>query len=995
MKTMSPPDFSLSASDDGDSSFSGPPPAGAAVISTALEDTSADDSPKQLQSIGYTSKLSPIQKKDAPIQRKRPDPKTHLRKKVILTKRVGVEEFKRIVINRLLGGRSDHLKWTLSKKIYDPKDNPFYVWVAISLIKENRAANNKKKGVSTDQSGDISGAKKRADSFAKSKQTKSKAALIQEINRRYAEDTGLTPKDVRVWGNNASAKFWRQIRDEVLFQNEYIKKLPPKVLKLIKNSTDGKKITPRDIEQLFRIAKAIEGMDVKDVQEYYNKISGTTKDLDAFEAALQGFRTQKQDEKAADEKREIMQTRLYGQGDLYKQYTDWKSLRDNYLLTMAQPGAGLFNPLREVEQKARTALVTALRGAGYSSIADFEAYIAKFQKVFEKKAQQITLDILEKYEGTLFREGQRYQDPKAIKGLHKQLGGFRAHAKEFEKNAAISNARASYDRMPGPDFLKGSPPSSRKQARQAFKKASQAKQGAISDVKGLSAQHPLLKEDHLPLDRRLDKKKMAQSNPQALGALIQQHVAARIADVRKAKAQIAGDPELVFKLPKLMPEFYRQMGIPKGGICDQIVKAKVSQIERDEMLVNMLLAVLAIALAIVSYGTATPLIAAGAAVGGLAVSSYFVYDEYQNYTTQHDLAAVGFTDDPSMFWLIVSIGGAVLDMGVAVKAVRALAPAAKALNAGGDFAEFIAVVRNFGKAGETEAKIALAVEKAAAAKLAAKDAAGSLSHLLGTKGAIKSLVDPKAYQSLVRLASAKIRQGIHSFHHFMLEIKKARQIAKVAGDMSPEEIAKAKEAWEQAVKLHKSAEVPVDIMSGKKVIGRFSNGSHLEVVSKRAKIHGGNTIYLDPKKTTTITGTLKDTNTVASRGQRMAGATVMGSNPGGVNLLRSPKWAKIQQKHIQILEAGDKATYWRTVTEEFWSTVNKPWLDDAIKRGDNFRLISNPSDQMAIYSTTKKGKFILDKAGKKIKSIFGREVDYLLAKGYQILSDGTAISPKH
>jgi len=68
----------------------------------------------------------------------------------------------------------------------------------------------------------------------------------------------------------------------------------------------------------------------------------------------------------------------------------------------------------------------------------------------------------------------------------------------------------------------------------------------------------------------------------------------------------------------------------------------------------------------------------------------------------------------------------------------------------------------------------------------------------------------------------------------------------------------------------------------------------------------------------------------------------MGDNVGGINILRSPKWGEIQAKFKPLLDAGDTTAYWKSVTNEFWETVNKPWLDDAIKRGDNFRFVSKP-----------------------------------------------------
>jgi hypothetical protein len=76
--------------------------------------------------------------------------------------------------------------------------------------------------------------------------------------------------------------------------------------------------------------------------------------------------------------------------------------------------------------------------------------------------------------------------------------------------------------------------------------------------------------------------------------------------------------------------------------------------------------------------------------------------------------------------------------------------------------------------------------------------------------------------------------------------------------------------------------------------------------------------------------------------------------------------------------------------DEFWETANKPWLFDAIERGDNFRFVSDPNKASNIYQTVD-NKFVFDSSGNRIKSIFGREIDYLRANGYEVLADGTAV----
>lgn len=128
---------------------------------------------------------------------------------------------------------------------------------------------------------------------------------------------------------------------------------------------------------------------------------------------------------------------------------------------------------------------------------------------------------------------------------------------------------------------------------------------------------------------------------------------------------------------------------------------------------------------------------------------------------------------------------------------------------------------------------------------------------------------------------------------------------------------------------------------------------------------------------------------VAVRGEHLQGVTKMGANDGGINILRSPTWSVIKNAHLDI-KVTDPARYWEIVTDEFWNTANKPWLDEAIARDDALRFVSDPTDELAVYVTDEDGKYVM-KNGERIRSIFGREVDYLKANGYAFRADGTAV----
>lgn len=974
---------------------SDPAPPGAQPRMEELEGPGAADAP-------HIAGAAPIQMAPG-----RPKKKEFIPFKITVAKPMTREQFEAAANLQVFGAATVAGQWQNVKDSYTPDQSPVEVLFEASLVQRMRGAANAAGGIDTEASGKVAGAEAREKAFENQPASNERAALLTEIDRRYHLASGTAPDNKIAVNEPGKADLWRSIRDEVLFQHQYLVNLPDKVKALIHTSIAGRDLAPADYDQLFRIAKKIEALPPGAAADYANKITGSTTDLSAFEAAIDGYRSELAGREQADTDRTAVQNKLLGLEEVYKLYRQYTATATAEALSPeAAVGTAIAKKLGAKVQTAgdmREQLEQQLPRYGFASIAEFATYIAKFEQAFEDSAVRITLDILAKYAGKLYRESQRYQDPAVVKDLYSKLGAFRTQHDAFDKNTKIYSEEvwaAGHDRdaeqrrLPGNGGMPAKPPTQRQQ--QAEQNIKAAKANADAEIKNLSKDHPIFAEDDLPADKRLDKVALAQASETQLGGVLQAHIAARNAVVVEARGQLEGKHELIYRMDKLMPAFYAEMDIQPGSIHDQIIKDKMHDDAIAKLVGGILLAIVAIALTVVSLGTATPaIIAAGASIGAAGLSTYMAYDEYKQYSADHAVADAGFADDPSVVWLVLAIVGAGVDMGAATKAVRALAPAAKALEAGGEVIDFTKAVEALQKSKQLDEKIAAAADKAAAARKSYAAAKGELSAALGKAYSLPGpLTDPEVYRALVKMAAAKIKEGAHSLAGFIAELKQARLAAKL-GELTPEELAKAKQAWEDAERLAKSAESPVDILSesGKR-IGTYSHGSQLEIISKDVKLHGGNTIKLDPDATTTLTGTLDDTNAVARRGERLPGATQMGENVGGINILRSPKWGEIQVKYKPLLEAGDTTAYWRAVTNEFWDTVNKPWLDEAIARGDNFRFVSNPENEKALFVTAgKDNAFVLDN-GKRIQSIFGREVDYLKAKGYTFMPDGTAVKVK-
>ncbi len=114
-----------------------------------------------------------------------------------------------------------------------------------------------------------------------------------------------------------------------------------------------------------------------------------------------------------------------------------------------------------------------------------------------------------------------------------------------------------------------------------------------------------------------------------------------------------------------------------------------------------------------------------------------------------------------------------------------------------------------------------------------------------------------------------------------------------------------------------------------------------------------------PGKTTTILGTyVSDTRRIIEEELKVTKSVNIGANPGGFNLLNIPD-------HI----------YKPLNADEFFEQFNKPWLDEAIKRGDKIVMATDPT---VLANTTRNNRV----TGALEPSGFGREINYLQNKGY-------------
>lgn len=705
------------------------------------------------------------------------------------------EQFHDFAMGKIFGGVVTGIEWRNTKDSYVPEKSPYTVDVDSQLLQKKRGEASRERGITVGSGGGISGAEERAKTFHAGAASDEKTALMNEIDRRYFEAIGDQTETKIKPGEKGKAALWRMIRDEVLFEHEYVNNLPPSVKELIKFSTSGRDLTPADYDTLFAIAKKIEKMPLGQASDYASKVRGSTTDLKTFEASLDKYIAETAARDKQTEERDKIFTKLLGLEDFYRRYR----------FVLLGGGGATLTPAwrRQFDREAQK--------YKFASLAEFEQYIEKFEDAFEAGAASIAKDLLSKFAGKLYRESERYKDPAQLHALYLQLAGMRASFAEFEANAPIWNQYAAakqkadeQSRLPGQGHVKITDYTDipANVAEEARKKAEAAKASAQSQFKGVAKDHPIFEEEGLPDDKKLDKVALAKASESQLGAMLQTQIKRRMGDIDTAKDEIDGKSELIYKMDKLMPQFYAMQGIRPGSIHDMIIQDKMRSDLVAKIVKGIAFAIVAIALSVVSFGTATPaIIAAGAAIAGATLGAYQAYESYQEYVEEKGLANVGLAKDPSIFWLVVAVLGAAVDVGMAAKAIGKLGAAAKALEAGGDLAEFNKVVRALEETKEIEARIARAAEKAAAARKSFAESSAELSKALGKVYAFPGpFTDPDVYKALVKMARAAIKTKVYDAAEFLTKLKLARVNAKL-GDLTAEELAKVKQAWEEAKAL--------------------------------------------------------------------------------------------------------------------------------------------------------------------------------------------------
>jgi len=632
---------------------------------------------------------------------------------------------------------------------------------------------------------------------------KKRTEIDAEIYQRFWGETHYPEGEMINKGEAAKTNMWNVYRDQVVAEHQRVQEIPEQIRKFLEGGQNELKAS--DYKQILRI---YDKLTPSQWEDYMNRVNASTDDLDKLEESVQKFKKKLEERKEERVKRDFIVTKLNGLEDVYRLYKKFqknKHLKYGDIIDM--PGGGTrFEPpteetvkwINDMEQQ----ILDALKRNGIDSIPEFEKFMRDYETGFRTETVAIANDMLDYYEHLLYNEEKKYRDDMNVDALYNQLGGIRSRYKAVENiNSELSEIYKERNKRRTPnDFTNKEPPKEKKRREELEAEGKAHVEAAKEEAGRISVTDPLMREDYLPLNKRLNKTELAKADRDELKKLLLKHIGDRRKDIRETRQNLAEDSLRIYALDKLMTASYNNQRIKKDSIYDLIITEK-QDLERNKHIVEaIVVAIIAIAAGILTFGGGT--VGVLAALGAFSLSSFQAYQEFREY--EFKTAAAGSTllsDDPSMIWVIIAVAGAGLDMTAVASSLKAIKPAVQALELTGDAAKFDEALKLMAKEGNIEQKIAQRVIEANKTREAANEAAREFFQTIS--GKIYSggpFTDPDVYPHLLKYAVSKVNEGIQDFLVFVEKIKLARIEAKL-GEMTPEELAQVKKAWLDANKI--------------------------------------------------------------------------------------------------------------------------------------------------------------------------------------------------
>lgn len=359
-----------------------------------------------------------------------------------------------------------------------------------------------------------------------------------------------------------------------------------------------------------------------------------------------------------------------------------------------------------------------------------------------------------------------------------------ASIEEFE------HTLAEYAGQWGPDAELHRPLAGHREEQRFYERlAAQARQKAEAEVRKVAATHPLLAQPDF------ERERLVGAPSEQVQALLLEYTQARQRDVAATREHLAREPELVYRLDRLLATLCIVRGIQEGSTGDLLLRARVRELEARQQRLTLVVTVLALAAGLVSAGSGTAgVLAAGV---GLGLGVYDGLEQLRQYERQS--AAYGaqlVSEDASLAWVVVAALGTGLDLAVVATALRAMGPALRSFQRSRDLGHLEQSLQALSR---VEERLKQRVLQAAQQQLWYAEAVRKF-HAAGYQLHATLLAGTEHFARALEILYYQLRQGVIGFDRIMLELRKQKLIKQV-DKLTREELRRLRELSVQVVEI--------------------------------------------------------------------------------------------------------------------------------------------------------------------------------------------------
>lgn len=672
------------------------------------------------------------------------------------------------------------------------------------------------------------GEKAAADKVYRGLGTEERAEINEEIDRCYYLLADVEPGSKIQKGEAGRVAVWNSFKRQVLADKQKLDAVPP-ALKDVLNASAT--FTPENYEILLRLAGKLTPLSSVDLADYTSKTNADPSDLEEFEAAIDRYLAERARRQEELKKREQIKTQLYGLERVYETYLHSKEAKAVASLRPTAGGdpgkyeAADYNKERAARLEAE--LTAGLKHYKIASIQEFEQAIQAYEATFEKETMALAFDMLARYEHVLFEEEKKYQKPGAAGALYQSVSKTQARAKYQQ---AIGHEALARSIRPDPELHRYLP------GAYELKKSSEV-QGAVSRAQAEAGIAPLAEAHPLLKNPDFDRQSLALASEGQVRPMLLDYIHKHQAAIGDARQDLTDDPQVIYGFDQLLTSSFQRQAIAPGSIFDLIIRTKMKKRTLKKVLKAIIAIVLAIAFTIATLGGGA-VGAAGGAIGLFGLGAYRAYESFKDYKIESSAnKARLLSKEPGLFWVIVAIVGAGIDLASAVVAVRAIRLGVEAFNVPGDLARLEKSLQELEKIQElqnVQAAIQANVLKAARAELQYRSA---VQDMFSAGGRLRAAVVPfaEALSKFVVAAYYMAKRGVIAFERYLLELR-AQKLLGESKDLSLQQLSLLKKAFEED--LEKSRTGLIDASRLSEQVRGFYNAEHLEQIAARGKALG-------------------------------------------------------------------------------------------------------------------------------------------------------------